>query len=95
MTSSRWKSSSAPPYQRHIVGTARIISVQPDRLGERIMSEANYTVIRTKLDGESTVFSAGFYRDVNVRKPEGLKLLSRLPGVYNSEMIANSIIYPI
>lgn len=83
-----------PYYQRHIVGTPRIISVQRDLHGERILSEANYTVIRTKLDGESTVFSAGFYRDVIVRKPEGLKLLSRLC-VYDSEMIANSIIYPI
>ena len=83
-----------PYYQRHIVCTPRIISVQRDHQGERILSEANYTVIRTKLDGESTVFSAGFYRDVIVRKPEGLKLLSRLC-VYDSEMIANSIIYPI
>jgi salicylate 5-hydroxylase small subunit len=62
--------------------------------GERIRSEANYTVIRTKYDGESTVFSVGYYRDLIVRKPEGLKLLSRLC-VYDSEMIANSVIYPI
>lgn len=83
-----------PYYQRHIVGMPRITSVQRDHQGERILSEANYTVIRTKLDGESTVLNAGFYRDVIVRKPEGLKLLSRLC-VYDSEMIANSIIYPI
>ncbi len=83
-----------PYYQRHIVGTPRIVAVEHDLDGDRIHSEANYAVIRTKLDGDSTVYNAGFYRDVVVRKPEGLKLQSRLC-VYDSEMIANSIIYPI
>lgn len=83
-----------PYYQRHIVGTPRIVAVEHGLDGERIHSEANYAVIRTKLDGDSTVYNAGFYRDVIVRKPEGLKLQSRLC-VYDSEMIANSIIYPI
>lgn len=81
-----------PYYQRHIVGTPRVLSVEGD--GARICSEANYTVIRTKYDGDSTVLSVGFYRDVIVRTPEGLKFQSRLC-VYDSEMIANSIIYPI
>jgi salicylate 5-hydroxylase small subunit len=79
-----------PYYQRHIVGTPRIVSVE----GDRIISEANYTVIRTKFDGDSTILSVGYYHDVIVKTPEGLKLQSRLC-VYDSEMIANSIIYPI
>jgi salicylate 5-hydroxylase small subunit len=83
-----------PYYQRHIVGTPRILSVERDVGGERIQSEANYAVIRTKLDGDSTVFNAGYYRDVIVRTPEGLKFQSRLC-VYDSEMIPNSLIYPI
>jgi salicylate 5-hydroxylase small subunit len=83
-----------PYYQRHIVGTPRILSVERDVGGERILSEANYAVIRTKLDGDSTVFNAGYYRDVIVRTPEGLKFQSRLC-VYDSEMIPNSLIYPI
>ncbi len=83
-----------PYYQRHIVGSPRITSMTNDSHGERIFSEANYAVFRTKLDCESTVFNVGFYRDVIVRKPEGLKFQSRLC-VYDSEMIANSIIYPI
>ena len=81
-----------PYYQRHIVGTPRIIST--DDKGERIVSQANYAVIRTKFDGDSTILSAGYYHDVVVRTPHGLKFLSRLC-VYDSEMIANSIIYPI
>jgi salicylate 5-hydroxylase small subunit len=83
-----------PYYQRHIVGTPRILSVERGLGGERISSEANYVVIRTKLDGDSTVFNAGFYRDTIVRTPEGLKFQSRLC-VYDSEMIPNSLIYPI
>ena len=79
-----------PYYQRHIVGTPRIVSVE----GDRIISEANYTVIRTKFDGDSTILSVGYYHDVIVKTPDGLKLQSRLC-VYDSEMIANSIIYPI
>ncbi|WP_211163947.1 aromatic-ring-hydroxylating dioxygenase subunit beta [Parazoarcus communis] len=83
-----------PYYQRHVVGTPRVISVARDLYSERIVSEANYVVIRTKLDGESTVYNAGYYHDEIVRTPEGLKLRSRLC-VYDTEMIANSIIYPI
>lgn len=79
-----------PYYQRHIVGTPRVVSVE----GNRIISEANYTVIRTKFDGDSTILSVGYYHDEIVKTPEGLKLKSRLC-VYDSEMIANSIIYPI
>ena len=81
-----------PYYQRHIVGTPRLLSVTPD--GERIRAEANYTVIRTKFDGDSTILSVGYYHDDIVRTAEGLKFQSRLC-VYDSEMIANSIIYPI
>jgi salicylate 5-hydroxylase small subunit len=83
-----------PYYQRHIVGTPRLISIEGAGNEERITSEANYTVIRTKFDGDSTILSVGYYRDVIVRTPEGLKFESRLC-VYDSEMIANSIIYPI
>jgi salicylate 5-hydroxylase small subunit len=79
-----------PYYQRHIVGTPRVVSVE----GDRIISEANYTVIRTKFDGDSTILSVGYYHDEIVKTAEGLKLKSRLC-IYDSEMIANSIIYPI
>ncbi len=83
-----------PYYQRHIVGTPRIVSMDEDGGVQRIRSEANYAVVRTKFDGDSTVFNAGFYRDAIVRTPEGLRFESRLC-VYDSEMIPNSIIYPI
>jgi salicylate 5-hydroxylase small subunit len=74
------------------VGTPRLLSISTN--GERIHAEANYTVIRTKFDGDSTILSVGYYSDDIVRTPDGLKFQSRLC-VYDSEMIANSIIYPI
>ena len=60
----------------------------------RIHSEANYAVFRTKYDEASTVFNVGRYLDVIVPTPEGLKFAERLC-VYDSEMIPNSLIYPI
>jgi salicylate 5-hydroxylase small subunit len=60
----------------------------------RIHTETNYAVFRTKLDKESTVFNVGRYIDTLVPTPEGLKFAERIC-VYDSEMIPNSIIYPI
>ena len=79
-----------PYYQRHVVGAAVVRKVE----GGRIHTEANYAVFRTKLDKASTVFNVGRYIDTLVQTPEGLKFAERLC-VYDSEMIPNSIIYPI
>ena len=80
-----------PYYQRHVVGLPVVHQVDDDGA---IRSEANYAVFRTKLDGPSTVFNVGRYLDTVVRTPQGLKFAARLC-VYDSEMIPNSIIYPI
>ena len=79
-----------PYYQRHVVGAPRLLRVD----GERLECEANYAVFRTKLSGLTTVFNVGRYLDTVLRTPQGLKFASRVC-VYDSEMIPNSIIYPI
>ena len=79
-----------PYYQRVIVGAPLVRSVDDDR----IEAEANYAVFRTKLSELSTVFNVGRYIDVIVRTADGLKFRSRQV-IYDSEMIPNSIIYPI
>jgi salicylate 5-hydroxylase small subunit len=79
-----------PYYQRHVVGAPLIHKAG----NNHFEAEANYAVFRTKLSQESTVFNVGRYIDVIERTPEGLKFSSRLC-VYDSEMIPNSIIYPI
>ena len=80
-----------PYYQRHVVGTPVIRRVDADGT---IHAEANYAVFRTKLSQESTVFNVGRYLDTVVRTPAGFKFASR-ECIYDSEMIPNSIIYPI
>jgi salicylate 5-hydroxylase small subunit len=79
-----------PYYQRHVVGAPLVRASAPGR----IESEANYAVFRTKLNALSTVFNVGRTIDVVVATPAGLKFESRIV-VYDSEMIPNSIIYPI
>ena len=79
-----------PYYQRHVVGSPVVREVSADRF----RCEANYAVFRTKLSEASTVFNVGRYLDKVVRTPEGLKFASR-ECIYDSEMIPNSIIYPI
>lgn len=79
-----------PYYQRHVVGAPLVRAASEGR----VESEANYAVFRTKLNELSTVFNVGRYLDVVVGTAEGLKFESRTV-VYDSEMIPNSIIYPL
>ena len=80
-----------PYYQRHVISPARLLRVDGDG---RIHCESNYAVFRTKLSQLSTVFNVGRYLDEVVRTPQGLKFAARAC-IYDSEMIPNSIIYPI
>ncbi|CAN7739828.1 aromatic-ring-hydroxylating dioxygenase subunit beta [Variovorax paradoxus] len=79
-----------PYYQRHVVGTPLVLKAEADRFE----CEANYAVFRTKLSELSSLFNVGRYIDVVVRTPEGLKFASRQV-IYDSEMIPNSVIYPL
>lgn len=79
-----------PYYQRHVVGAPIVRKAGADRFE----CEANYAVFRTKLSELSSVFNVGRYIDVVVRTERGLKFASRLV-IYDSEMIPNSIIYPL
>ena len=79
-----------PYYQRHVVGMPVVREVS-DGI---IVAEANYAVFRTKLSGESTVFNVGRYLDRLTRESGVLKFVSR-NCIYDSELIPNSLIYPI
>ena len=79
-----------PYYQRHVVGSPRVLSARDGR----IESEANYAVFRTKPSQLTTVFNVGRYVDVIRQTPDGLKFESRLC-IFDSELIPNSLIYPI
>ncbi len=79
-----------PYYQRHVIGPPRII----ERGAGWVRAETNYAVFRTKQNELSEVFNVGRYIDRVVVAGGGLKLAERLC-IYDSEMIPNSLIYPI
>ena len=79
-----------PYYMRHIISPARITS----QVGEVVKAEANYAVFRTKPGSISEVYNVGRYIDEIIKKDDSWKFRSRLC-VYDSEMILNSLIYPI
>ena len=80
----------APYYMRHVVSPARVLG----EVGGRIMAQANYAVFRTRPGDASEVYNVGRYIDEIVRTEAGLKFASRLC-VYDSEMVLNSLIYPV
>jgi salicylate 5-hydroxylase small subunit len=80
----------APYYQRHVIGVAQ---VQSDD-GETVQAVANYAVFRTKPGSVSEVYNVGRYIDRFALGPQGLRLQQRLC-VFDSELILNSLIYPI
>ena len=80
----------APYYQRHVIGVARVLEDD----GTAIRAAANYAVFRTKPGSVSEVYNVGRYHDRFVRTADGLRLQERLC-VFDSELILNSLIYPI
>ena len=79
-----------PYYTRHVVGCAQLLGQD----NGRIRAQANYAVFRTRPGEASEVYNVGRYIDVFERTAAGLKLASRRC-VYDSEMVLNSLIYPI
>ena len=79
-----------PYYTRHVVSPAQLLGDE----GGRIRAQAHYAVFRTRPGDASEVYNVGRYIDEIERTPAGLKLASRTC-VYDSEMVLNSLIYPI
>jgi len=79
-----------PYYQRHLVSGLLVVGEADG--GWQV--EANYVVIRTKTQAPSEVFNAGRYLDRIVREDGALRFQEKLC-VFDSELIPNSIIYPI
>lgn len=79
-----------PYYTRHVLSPAQLLG----EAGGRIRAQAHYAVFRTRPGDASEVYNVGRYIDEIVRTPAGLKLASRTC-VYDSEMVLNSLIYPI
>jgi salicylate 5-hydroxylase small subunit len=78
-----------PYYQRHIVSG---FIVKPD--GDAFCVRANYLVVRTKAAALPEVYSVGRYVDRIVEHDGSLRFAEKLC-IFDSELIANSMIYPI
>jgi salicylate 5-hydroxylase small subunit len=81
----------APYYMRHVVSPAQVLARDADGT---LHAQANYAVFRTKPGDVSEVYNVGRYVDAIVRTQAGLRFKSRLC-VYDSEMVLNSLIYPV
>ena len=97
----------APYYQRHVVGPLRIVGLtqggavdgasgeaSADGPDAEAHVQANYAVFRTGLHEPTEVFNVGRYIDVLRREAVGWRIRSRRV-VFDSELVPNSIIYPI
>jgi salicylate 5-hydroxylase small subunit len=79
-----------PYYTRHVVSPAQVLGEE----GGRLRAQAHYAVFRTRPGEASEVYNVGRYIDEIARTPEGLRF-ARRTCVYDSEMVLNSLIYPI
>ena len=79
-----------PYYTRHLV--SGIIAEADDGGGYRV--RANYLVVRTKTGSLSEVYSAGRYVDRVAGGTGALRFREKIC-VFDSELIPNSLIYPI
>ena len=79
-----------PYYQRHIVSGLFI----REQIGGVIRTQANYAVFRTKQNAISEVYNVGRYIDTVVDEAGTLRFKEKIC-VFDSELIPNSLIYPI
>ncbi len=78
-----------PYYQRHLVSG---LLVRP--AGDGFAVRANYVVVRTKAGALSDLYNAGRYVDRLVDEDGVLRFAEKLC-VFDSELVPNSLIYPI
>jgi len=86
-----------PYYTRHVVSPAQVLAQGGEEVGAQaglVRAQSHYAVFRTRPGDSSEVYNVGRYIDEIVRTPAGLKFRQRLC-VYDSEMVLNSLIYPI
>ena len=79
-----------PYYQRHVVSN---FVIRPGAESEFLV-ECSYLVCRTKANQLTEVYSAGRYRDRIVDVRDAF-LFADKKAIYDSELIPNSLIYPI
>lgn len=80
----------APRFVRRVVSGIRIVAVDADAIEVR----ADYAAFETVLDELTRVFNVGVYRDRVVRLDGRLRFREKIC-VFDSELVPNSLIYPL
>ena len=80
----------APRYMRHMLSNIRVRKDEGGVLEVR----ANYLVLQTLVEQPTTVFSTGRYLDTVVRDGDSFRFSQKLV-VFDSELVPNSLIYPL
>ena len=86
----RRSSVYGPRALRHLISGIRVIAVASDV----IRAQANYAILQTLPDEETSVFNAGRYLDRLVRERGTLRFQERLC-VFDSLLIPGSLVFPI
>ena len=79
-----------PYYQRHLVSSLLMRGADDGS----VQAEANYAVFRTKQGALTDVLNVGRYLD-EIVTVDGARKFRRKICVYDSELVPNSLIYPI
>lgn len=90
MVAIRQLSTHGPRYLRHVVSGIRILGWD----GDALRCEANYAVFETLPDQLTRVFQVGRYLD-RVEVDAGRLRFAEKLCVFDSELIPNTLIYPI
>lgn len=81
----------APRFTLHLVTNVRVLNETDDGL---IEAESNFLLIQTLVEGPSTLHLAGMYYDTFIPAGDGL-LLQERQAIFDTEILANSLVYPI
>jgi 3-phenylpropionate/cinnamic acid dioxygenase small subunit len=86
----RRSSVYGPRALRHLISGVRVTAVDGGTVG----AQANYAILQTLPDEETTVFNTGRYLDRLVRERGALRFRERLC-VFDSVLIPGSLVFPI
>ncbi|OZI18584.1 ring-hydroxylating dioxygenase subunit beta [Bordetella genomosp. 9] len=80
----------APRYMRHLVTNTRVLEETP----AGIEAQSSFLLMQTLVEGPTTLHLAGFYHDVFTHVDGVLKLKERQV-IYDTEILANDLVYPV
>ncbi|WP_353211208.1 anthranilate 1,2-dioxygenase small subunit AndAd [Rhodovarius sp.] len=78
------------PTYRYMISGLRVL----EETGETAVMRTNYLVVNTSLEGSTSVYQAGIYKDVVVRTEAGWKFREKRV-VYDTSRVQTLLAYPI